>query len=76
MGLFDHRRKMALDERFTITQGSEIVLYYIVFVLYCIVFIYLFRILGFPTVSVVEWSEFRATDPEVPGSIPNATRFS
>jgi hypothetical protein len=22
------------------------------------------------------WSEFMATDPEVPGSIPGATRFS
>jgi hypothetical protein len=26
--------------------------------------------------SVVLWSEFLATDPEVPGSIPGATRFS
>jgi hypothetical protein len=25
---------------------------------------------------VVWWSEFLATDPEVPGSIPDATRFS
>jgi hypothetical protein len=25
---------------------------------------------------VVYWSEFLATDPEVPGSIPGATRFS
>jgi hypothetical protein len=28
------------------------------------------------TSSVVQWSEFVATDPEVPGSIPSATRFS
>ena len=28
-----------------------------------------------PTASVVEWSEFLATDTEVPGSIPGATRF-
>jgi hypothetical protein len=28
------------------------------------------------TASVVLWSEFLATDPEVPGSIPGATRFS
>jgi hypothetical protein len=28
------------------------------------------------TTSVVYWSEFLATDPEVPGSIPGATRFS
>jgi hypothetical protein len=26
--------------------------------------------------SVVKWSEFLATFPEVPGSIPGATRFS
>jgi hypothetical protein len=26
--------------------------------------------------SVVQWSEFQATDPEIPGSIPSATRFS
>jgi hypothetical protein len=26
--------------------------------------------------SVVQWSEFLATDPEVAGSIPGATRFS
>jgi hypothetical protein len=25
---------------------------------------------------VIYWSEFLATDPEVPGSIPGATRFS
>jgi hypothetical protein len=25
---------------------------------------------------VIQWSEFLATDPEVPGSIPGATRFS
>jgi hypothetical protein len=30
----------------------------------------------FLTVSVVWWSEFLATDPEVPGSILGATRFS
>jgi hypothetical protein len=28
------------------------------------------------TASVVLWSEFLATDPEVPGSIPVPTRFS
>jgi hypothetical protein len=28
------------------------------------------------TFSVVWWSEFLATDPEVPGSISGATRFS
>jgi hypothetical protein len=28
------------------------------------------------TASVVLWSEFLATDPEVPGSIPGASRFS
>ena len=28
------------------------------------------------TASVVWWSEFLATDTEVPGSIPGATRFS
>jgi hypothetical protein len=28
------------------------------------------------TASVVYWSEFLATVPEVPGSIPGATRFS
>jgi hypothetical protein len=28
------------------------------------------------TASVVEWSEFLATDPEVPGSVHGATRFS
>jgi hypothetical protein len=28
------------------------------------------------TTSVVYRSEFLATDPEVPGSIPGATRFS
>jgi hypothetical protein len=31
---------------------------------------------GCMTASVVWWSEFLATDPEVPGSIPDATRFS
>jgi hypothetical protein len=28
------------------------------------------------TASVVQWSEFRATDPEVSGSIPGASAFS
>jgi hypothetical protein len=28
------------------------------------------------TASAVYWSEFLATDPEVPGSVPGATRFS
>jgi hypothetical protein len=28
------------------------------------------------TASVVWWSEFLATDPDVPGSIPGDTRFS
>jgi hypothetical protein len=27
------------------------------------------------TASVVQWSEFLAADPEVPGSMPGATRF-
>jgi hypothetical protein len=31
---------------------------------------------GCSTASVVSWSEFLAIDPEVPGSIPGATRFS
>jgi hypothetical protein len=30
----------------------------------------------FFTASVVSWSEFVATNTEVPGSIPGATRFS
>jgi hypothetical protein len=35
------------------------------------------RVLGqFRTASVVQWSEFLATDTEEPGSIPGATRFS
>jgi hypothetical protein len=41
------------------------------------------NIQGFPsiklliqTASVVWWSEFLATDPDVPGSIPGATTFS
>jgi hypothetical protein len=28
------------------------------------------------TASVVLWSEFLAKDPEIPGTIPGATRFS
>jgi hypothetical protein len=28
------------------------------------------------TASVVQWSEFLATDPEAPRSIPGPTRFS
>jgi hypothetical protein len=28
------------------------------------------------TTSVVYWSQLLATDPEVPGSIPDTTRFS
>jgi hypothetical protein len=28
------------------------------------------------TASMVQWSEFLATDPKVPDSIPGATRFS
>jgi hypothetical protein len=31
---------------------------------------------NYSTVFVVKWSEFLARDPEVPGSIPGATRFS
>jgi hypothetical protein len=31
---------------------------------------------GVMTASVVWWSEFLATDQEVPGSIPGRTRFS
>ena len=34
------------------------------------------RYMLFGTASVVEWSEFLATDTEVSGSIPGATRFS
>jgi hypothetical protein len=30
----------------------------------------------FKTTSVIYWSEFLATDPEVPGSIPGPTTFS
>jgi hypothetical protein len=26
--------------------------------------------------SVILWTEFLATDPEIPGSIPGATKFS
>jgi len=43
---------------------------------------YFFNILNiktdvyYSTASVVYWSEFLATDTEVPGSIPGATRFS
>jgi hypothetical protein len=29
-----------------------------------------------PTASVVQWPEFLAVNPEVPGSIPSATKFS
>jgi hypothetical protein len=28
------------------------------------------------TAAVVSWSEFLAAEPEVPGSVPGATRFS
>jgi hypothetical protein len=28
------------------------------------------------TASVVQWSEFLSTDPEIPGSTPGPTRFS
>jgi hypothetical protein len=28
------------------------------------------------TASVIKWSEFLPANPEVPGSIPSATRFS
>jgi hypothetical protein len=38
---------------------------------------YLFKLnIFYRTASVVLWPEFPATDPEVPGSIPGATRFS
>jgi hypothetical protein len=33
-------------------------------------------LLGAKTASMVQWSEFLATDPEVLGSIPGPTRFS
>ena len=33
-------------------------------------------ITAYGTASVVKWSEFLATDTEVSGSIPGATRFS
>jgi hypothetical protein len=35
-----------------------------------------FSIVLLLTASVVDWSVFLATDPEVPGLIPGATRFS
>jgi hypothetical protein len=42
-----------------------------------IFFIFVFRTFSvLETASVVWWSEFLATDPEVPGLIPGATRFS
>jgi hypothetical protein len=28
------------------------------------------------TASVVQWSDFLATDPQIPGPIPDAARFS
>jgi hypothetical protein len=34
------------------------------------------RVSKLVTASVVQRSEFLATDPEVPGSIPSATRLS
>jgi hypothetical protein len=37
---------------------------------------FILLLLNIMTTSVVWWSEFLATDPEVPGSIPGATRFS
>jgi hypothetical protein len=33
-------------------------------------------VICYETASVVYWSEFLATDPEVPASIPGATKFS
>jgi hypothetical protein len=33
-------------------------------------------IIGNETASVIYWSEFLATDPEIPGSTPGATRYS
>jgi hypothetical protein len=36
----------------------------------------LFVFLSFLAAPVVWWSEFLATDPEVLGSVPDATRFS
>jgi hypothetical protein len=44
--------------------------------LYRLRYPYHFICLLLRTASVVKWSEFMATDPEVPGSIPDATRFS
>jgi hypothetical protein len=41
-----------------------------------LIFLLLSSLGGCATVSVFQWSEFLATDPEVPGSIPDATRFS
>jgi hypothetical protein len=38
--------------------------------------VYIFLLLIFSTASVVKWSEFLATDPEVPVSIPGAATFS
>ena len=38
--------------------------------------VFFYRITTILTASVVYWSEFLATDTEVPGSIPGATTFS
>jgi hypothetical protein len=40
------------------------------------VYCYFYTLLMVKIISVVQWSEFLATDPEVPVSIPGATRFS
>jgi hypothetical protein len=43
----------------------------------CLFVVYLFSgYLTIPTASVVQWSEFLATDPEVLGPIPGASRCS
>jgi hypothetical protein len=46
---------------------------------YIYIYIYIVTAVVFrcnETASVVYWSEFLATDAEVPGSIPGATKFS
>jgi len=49
--------------------GWEVWVHGVSAIIYIYIYIYM-------TASVVYWSEFLATDTEVPGSIPGATRFS
>jgi hypothetical protein len=56
---------------------NYLLIYLFIYYLFIIYFTtYLFSYLFFMTASVLKWSEFMAADPEVPGSIPSATRFS